>query len=266
MIIANKYKIVGKLGSGTYGDIYKAENIRTKAVVAIKMESCDVQTKMLKRETTIYQYLNNTEGIPNVLWFGIYNNNYYMAMNILGQSLRDIIEDKSLLSLDYVLLLGNQMVKRLESIHSLGLIHRDVKPDNFLFGCNDKTDILYIIDFGLCKKYVDGEKHIIERKGRKLIGTPNYVSINVHNGVEASRRDDLESVVYIMSYLLYGKLDWFEYFNKDDILMNETICKMKTQFMENTIVPIQLRMFFGYCREIQFSSTPNYDYIYSILK
>jgi serine/threonine protein kinase len=265
MIIANKYKIVGKLGSGTYGDIYKAENIRTKAVVAIKMESCDVQTKMLKRETTIYQYLNNTEGIPKVLWFGMYNNNYYMAMNILGQSLRDIIESNSLLSLDNVLLLGIQMVRRLESIHSLGLIHRDVKPDNFLFGCNDKTDILYLIDFGLCKKYVDGENHIIERKGRKLIGTPNYVSINVHNGVEASRRDDLESVVYIMSYLLYGKLVWFEYFNKDDNLMNETICKMKAQFMENTNIPIQLRMFFGYCREIPFSSTPNYEYICRIL-
>jgi hypothetical protein len=92
------------------------------------------------------------------------------------------------------------------------------------------------------------------------------VSITVHNGVEASRRDDLESVVYIMLYLLYGKLDWFEYFNKDGILMNESICKMKAKFMENTNIPIQLRMFFGYCREIQFSSIPNYDYIYSILK
>ena len=247
MILAKKYKIIEKLNNGEFGTIFKAENIRTKELVAIKMESISVETKMLKRETQIYQYLGKATGIPHVKWFGTTDEYNYMVLPLFGTSLAS-----KTFSLVDSFSIGQKIVKILSFIHGKGLIHRDIKPDNFVFS-QDGTDV-YIIDFGLCKKYIDNDnKHIEIKSGKTIIGTPNFVSVNVHNGVEPSRRDDLISLAYIILYLINGGLPWIREVKE---------IKMQKQYiLQWSKTPSNLIEYLMYCENLKFDETPDYDYL-----
>jgi serine/threonine protein kinase len=166
MIISNKYEILEQIGEGGFGKIYKGRNIRTGENVAIKVEPIANQTKLLKNETKIYQYLAAGEGIPQIKWFGVDEVNNYMVTTLLGDSLSALKEKYNTFSLKVVLQIGKQMLERLRFVHEMGLIHRDVKPDNFLMG---KENTLYIIDFGLCRKYLKGDTHIENKKLNKIL-------------------------------------------------------------------------------------------------
>jgi len=249
MIIANKYKITEKLNNGEFGTIFKGENIRTKEQVAIKMESISVETKMLKRETQIYQYLGKAPGIPQVKWYGSTEEYNYMVMPLFGDSLVS-----KTFSLVDSLSIGQKIVRLLKFVHEKGLIHRDIKPDNFVFN-QDGTDI-YIIDFGLCKKYMDNDNNHIEMKnGKTIIGTPNFVSVNVHNGIEPSRRDDLISVAYIILCLVNGGLPW---------QAKREMKEMKIQkqcISQWSKTPSKLIEYLNYCENLKFDEKPHYEYL-----
>lgn len=205
-MIANKYDLVEKIGSGAFGSIYKGRNVRTNDQVAIKVEPLKHETNLLKNEARIYQYLKGGIGIPQVKWFGVDDANNYMVINLLGESLQHNINTYGSFSLLDSISIGIQMVERIEYVHKCGLIHRDVKPDNFLFGLDEQRERLYIIDFGFCKKCNNPETH--PKKMTSILGTPNYISISVHDLVEPNKHDDLESILYTIMYLFYGKLPW----------------------------------------------------------
>lgn len=257
MIIANKYKIIEKLNSGEFGTIFKAENIRSKEHVAIKMEHISLETKinMLKRETQIYQYLGKAQGIPQVKWYGSTEEYNYMVLPLFGDSL-----SSKTFSLSDSLSIGQKIVRLLKFIHEKGLIHRDIKPDNFVFS-QDGLDI-YIIDFGLCRKYIDkNNEHIEMKSGKTIIGTPNFVSVNVHNGIEPSRRDDLISVAYIILYLINGGLPWLGLERVREMKEMKEM-KMQKQFiLEWSKTPLQLIAYLKYCETLKFDEMPDYDYL-----
>ena len=102
------------------------------------------------------------------------------------------------------------MIPSVEYVHSKGFLHRDIKPDNFIMGPNGrKAHRLYIVDFGLAKRYLSKEdKHIPYRENKNLTGTARYASIRTHIGIEQGRRDDMESLGYLMVYFLKGSLPW----------------------------------------------------------
>ena len=255
MIIANKYKIIKPIGEGSFGKIYSAENIRTQEMVAIKSEPLISELKMLKHETKVYHYFGNKIGFPQVKWFGIEGDRYFMAITLLDESLTDLKKTITF-SLPTVFSIGKKMLERVETIHINGIIHRDIKPENFLM----KDTELYLIDFGLCKKWKTNiGKHIEEKNGKTPLGTPNFISINVHNGIEPSRRDDIESIGYIILFLLLkNDLPWTKCFN------NQNIIEKKREII-NSNLPSFLKDFLVYCRNLRFSEDPDYNYLKRLL-
>jgi len=264
-IINKKYKIINKIGEGSFGLIYKGQNIRTNEYVAIKIEPIENELKFLKNESKIYQYLNNNEGIPNVKWFGKDNINYYMVINLLGHSLQTIKNKYNKFSLKLILQIGIQIINILKTIHSNGLVHRDIKPDNFLFGLNNESKLIYIIDFGFCKTYIKDEKHISQKQTKKLIGSYTYASINAHNFIELSRRDDLESLGYLLLYFYFGTLPWQNILLSEEN-SNDRIKYLKIQIIENNNLPNVLINYMKYMRKLSFEEKPNYELIIDTFK
>lgn len=260
-MISNKYELLEKIGQGSFSQIYKGRNIRTNELIAIKIEPKTALIKLLQNETRIYKYLNEIEGIriPTMKWFGVDSINYYMVISLLGQSLESFKREQpnECLSLFYTLQIGIQMINLVESIHKSHLIHRDIKPENFLFGIGEEQ--LYIIDFGFCKKY---NIHLKPYKTSDLIGTPKFASIASHELTELSRRDDLESIGYILIYLYMGKLEW------DTIMDNDIIKTMKLKILqiENKKIPQPFINYLTNVRNISFYETPNYQKLISIFK
>ena len=252
-LINKKYRIIGKIGEGSFGLIYKGENVRTRELVAIKVEPIEKDMKLLKNESIIYQYLNNVQGIPFVKWFGKDEKNYYMVLNLLGESLQSIKND-STFSLTNVLQIGIQVIILLKTIHDKGLVHRDIKPDNFLLGLNDQRKKIYIIDFGLCKSYMTNDEHNPVKKTNNLIGSLTYASINTHNCIELSRRDDMESLGYMLAFFYLGKLPWQE-LTSENI---DVIKKLKKDIVNNDMLPQILVNYIKYVKCLEYEEKPNY--------
>ena len=259
-MIANRYKIINKISEGEFGEVYKAENIRTNEKVAIKFEYKNDNLKMLKNEAKIYQYLKNKDGFPELKWFGSNNEMNYLVIELLGDSLKYRINIYNSFCLKTVLLLGIQMIKYIRILHDNYLLHRDIKPENFLFGLKEYTNKLYLIDLGLCKRYNFNGKHIDKKNINYLIGSPNFVSINIHQGIEPSRRDDLESCIYIISYMLLGNLEWLQCIDLNKVY------GLKIAFVKCNILPAFIKEMLIYIRSVDFEETPNYNYLINIME
>ncbi len=216
--IIGTYNLIKMLGFGTFGEIHLAYDTATRSLKAIKFETASQKNPQLKHEFNILEQLNKIEGgvvpegIPKVYGFDrIENKCNYMILDFLGPSLADLFTYRNKqFTLKTVCLLGIQMLQRIEFMHEKGFIHRDIKPENFVVGLNEKSSLVHIIDFGLAKRYKDKNtgQHIPYRENRHLVGTARYASINSHLGIEQSRRDDIESIGYVLVYFLLGRLPW----------------------------------------------------------
>ncbi|OEL28466.1 Casein kinase 1-like protein 6 [Dichanthelium oligosanthes] len=271
-VIGGKFKLGKKIGSGSFGELYLGVNIQSGEEVAIKLESVKSRHPQLHYESKLYMLLQGGTGIPHLKWFGVEGEYNVMVIDLLGPSLEDLFNFcNRRFSLKTVLMLADQMIARVEYMHTRGFLHRDIKPDNFLMGLGRKASQVYVIDYGLAKKYRDLQthKHIPYRENKNLTGTARYASVNTHLGVEQSRRDDLESLGYVLMYFLRGSLPWqglkagtkkqkYDKISEKKMLTSiEALCKS---------YPSEFITYFHYCRSLRFEDKPDYTYLKKIFR
>lgn len=177
----------------------------------MKLESQKARHPQLLYESKLYKILQGGVGIPHIRWYGQEKDYNVLVMDLLGPSLEDLFNFCSRrFTMKTVLMLADQMISRIEYVHTKNFIHRDIKPDNFLMGIGRHCNKLFLIDFGLAKKYRDNRtrQHIPYREDKNLTGTARYASINAHLGIEQSRRDDMESLGYVLMYFNRTSLPW----------------------------------------------------------
>jgi len=257
-IIANKYQLLNQINKGSFGQIFRGKNSRTGEIVAIKRENKSETIKVLVSEAKIYQYLGKQDGFLQLKWFGTDEKYNYLVFDLLGYSLKDTM-DTSKMSFITCLELGIQIIERIKVLHDHHLLHRDIKPDNFVFGQGENTNKLYLIDLGFCKRFNYNGKHIEETYNNKLIGSPNFVSLFIHKGCQASRRDDVISAIYVIAYMMLGKLDWF---NSPNF---ETMVQEKENFNTNHMRFTFLKDMLHDCYNLSFDAKPDYEYLIYIL-
>jgi len=262
--VGGKFRLIKKIGSGSFGDIYLGTNILTGEDVAIKLEELKSKHPQLHYESRVYKLLSGGQGIPLVRWFGLEGDYNVMVLDLLGPSLEDCFNYcKRRFTVKTVLLLADQMLARLEYCHSRNMIHRDIKPDNFLLGTGSTADKVFLIDFGLAKKYRDSKTHVhaMYREDKNLTGTARYASINAHLGIEQSRRDDIESLGYVLLYFLRGPLPWQGMVANTKKEKYEKINhkKMSTPVEELCAgFPPEFTNYLNYARSLKFEETPDY--------
>ncbi|NXD60654.1 KC1D kinase, partial [Corvus moneduloides] len=238
--------------------------------VAIKLECVKTKHPQLHIESKIYKMMQ--VGIPTIKWCGAEGDYNVMVMELLGPSLEDLFNFCSRkFSLKTVLLLADQMISRIEYIHSKNFIHRDVKPDNFLMGLGKKGNLVYIIDFGLAKKYRDARthQHIPYRENKNLTGTARYASINTHLGIEQSRRDDLESLGYVLMYFNLGSLPWQGLKAATKRQKYERISEKKMSTPIEVLCkgyPSEFATYLNFCRSLRFDDKPDYSYLRQLFR
>lgn len=279
--LEEEYKLIKSIGEGSFGEVFLAMDPFNNEV-AVKFGDKKKNARM-KIEYQIYKHLNkhNVFGIPQIYDYLESNTHNIIVMQLLGPSLDDLFKlHNNKFSASTVALLGKQIVLLLEGIHKQGIIHRDIKPQNFLFDAEGKQ--IYIMDFGLSKPYIKNNKHIKFKNDVSLIGTARYASKNMHYGIQPSRRDDLESVGYMLIYFLLGVLPWQNLNLKqkqpkvkksilDEKAEQMTIIKEIGHKLISTSldelcknVPNVFKKYLEYCRNLKFDETPDYAYLINL--
>ena len=258
-----------QLGKGGFGQLYLGRNIRDNTLIAIKVEE-QAQRSHLTMEFQILKEIQG-EGIPKVYRLHNGHKHNYLLMQLLGKSLDKLFsETNRKFSIKTVSQIGYQMVQRIEYVHSKGYIHRDIKPGNFLIGKGLDCKKIYIIDFGLSKKYIDkNNNHIIYKEGKGLTGTARYVSLNTHYGIEQSRRDDMEGIAYNLIYFAKGKLPWQGVKTKNKKEKHKKIMEYKEEYGQEKLcdgLPEEFPTLLKYARKLDFDEKPDYKNIKIMFK
>ena len=271
-LIGDRYKIIKKIGSGSFGEIFLVCDTTTNEEYAAKFEEAKTKLPQLLYEVKLYKVLSGGTGIPNIHWYGVYGKYNCMVLDLLGQDLEDLFTFcKMKFSLQTVWMLGEQILHRIEYIHSRSFIHRDIKPENFLLGLGKKQNMVHLIDFGLGKMYrnIKTGEHIPKAEGRSLTGTARYASINTHLGHEQSRRDDLWSIGYVLLYFLKGTLPWVGVQGKTKKDKYDKIMDLKMDISVEDLckgIPKQFTKYFKYWQGLEFEEKPNYSYLRKLFR
>jgi serine/threonine protein kinase len=301
-MVNKTYRLLTKIGEGSFGKIFSAQHKDTGQKVAIKLVKA-ADAAMYENELAMYAKLQHISSlcisslcISSLFAAGMEGPYYYLVMDLYEQNLEQLRASFGCMPLKVVLHLGVQMLAIVESLHQKGVLHRDIKPANFMIKTNAQNiSELFIIDFGLAGCFKDeNQKHIQMKTGERLMGTLRYMSVNMHQQITPSRRDDLESLGYILIYLYKGKLPWQvsqaqaqqaqaqaqqaqaqaqaqqaqaqaqQAQMQDDGEMALSIKQSFGWAYANSIVG-EFILFIQYCRNLQFAEDPNYDYLRTLL-
>jgi serine/threonine protein kinase len=271
--ISQRYLYLKEIGKGSFGEVWKIKRVSDGKLLVAKREKNKKEKKSsLRKESKIYIDLlrnNFGKGIPRYYEVVVTNSHHDMILELLGPSLDKLFKNsRKYFSINTTLFLGIGMIKLIQKMHNIGYLHRDIKPSNFVIGKDDPSEI-YIMDFGLSKYYLtENGEHIKKQTGKSLVGTARYASINVHNGIEPSRRDDLISIIYTLIYFHMGSLPWQGLaIHKSKIDYMESIKEFKIKTSNKELCKSFPKCFetaLTYCYNLKFTETPNYHYLINL--
>ncbi|KAI8879143.1 kinase-like protein [Backusella circina FSU 941] len=311
VIIGEQWVVLGRIGEGSFGEVFEGEDIDTGRHYAIKREPLDIPHPQLKHESVVYDVLAGGPGIPQCHWHGQHEEFDCLVIDLLGPNLNQLRESVTTMSHDTTIELGCQMVSILEHIHKQGLVYRDVKPDNFLFPANchliepemievldergmphigyqqpscedvftkwgftESLPKLAVVDFGLVSWWRNPNTNKPYPESKKMIknktGTARYASLNVHRGKPHARRDDIESLGYLLLDLIFnGSLPWTGIQAKSSRIGWDKMRQIKEETLVDDLctgLPRGLLEFIEYSRSLKFMDEPNYDRLRRFLR
>ena len=269
-LIFGKYKINKKIGIGTNSIIFSGTNINNQELVAIKIqEKCLAYLNENIEKEAYYLLELKGYGIPKIISFGHSGKYNILIEELLGKSLEYLFKlnknKEPNIKLKDMIITGIQLIDRIEYIHSKNLLHLDIKPSNFLVGYKDPF-LIYIIDFGLSKKYKSSRtgKHIPFSKQKYFSGNLKFSSVNNMKGIIPSRRDDLESLGYMLIYLYKNKLPWEDIDSNNLRDVAYKLFDIKALFPINDLckdLPYEMTEYMIYTKSLKFDEKPNYSYL-----
>ena len=271
-IIFGKFQIMKLIGKGAYSRIFSVKNLANNNIFAMKVQDKSEFYGNLENEAYILYQLKGL-GIPKIISYGRYRKYKVLVMELLGKSIDQMfieninIEEK--LKKKDAILAGIQMLDRIEYIHSKNLLHLDIKPNNFLVGEPDSS-LIYIIDFGFSKQYKSFRtgKHIHYSKKNYFNGNLVFSSARTMNGIESSRRDDLESLGYVLIHLFSKELPWENIPYKNNNEYAQKAYRLKKTIPLETLckdAPKEMIDFMKYVKSLKFEEQPNYNYLRNLL-
>lgn len=276
--------MVRPIGKGAFGEVFEAKHVDGGTRVAAKLESIASNLHTLQEEADILKRLGGREGgrdgVPHIFEYTPRISGYnVLIIDLFGSSLDNHLNlsDAKRFTVRTVFMLAQDLIKRIEFIHSKGVLHRDIKPENLVMGLGRRAHKVMLIDFGLAKRFTTNSGQHIPRKANKsFCGTPRYASLWTHQGLEQSRRDDLESLGYVLLKMLFGVLPWqglratsgkqaskqLSYqriYDKKKNLSAKHMCKDFPPFVQYVF-----ETYFGICRNLEFEETPPYTELHGL--
>jgi serine/threonine protein kinase len=270
-VLFKKYKVNQIIGKGSFGCVFKGVNITDNYDIAIKVEKKNSKINLLELESN-FLYILKGYGIPQIKSYGKSGKFNILIEELLGYDLHEIKKKQKFFSIKDILMIAIQIMDRIEFIHSKNIIHRDIKPENVTIGYHNSS-LIYLIDFGLSKKYRSSRtgKHLKFSFTGKMFGTVRYVSYNGSRGIEQSRRDDLESIGYMLIYIAKGKLPWqgLRFKEKPSKAQYDQMLNLKKTTTPEQLcseLPIEFAKYIQYCKKLTFEQEPDYEYLRNLLR
>jgi serine/threonine protein kinase len=266
-VASGRFELAERLGAGCFGEVWRAFDHKAGHQVAVKLELSQ-STDTLKQEAVVLRDLalsqnRQRHGFAQCFYFGSEGGGQVcLVMDLFGKSLEDKRrESGGSFTGSTVALLAVQMLDRIEWLHSRGYIHRDIKADNWMIGGGCRADQIYLIDFGLATRYHSKRAHLPVKVNQPVTGTVRYSSLNSHRGLTLSRRDDLESIGYLLAHLLRGDLPWIGLKTKSDSEKFRKIGQLKRDVPLSNLFhdhPDAFERFVGTARRLRYEERPDY--------
>lgn len=275
-----RYELQDKIGAGGFGSVYKAKDLFTGELVAVKLEPHSGKQQLLPYEARVYQQLQHCSVFPTLHYFGVEDGHNVLVIELLGQSLGNYVKRLGLpLPTEQINVLARKLIRVVQKLHDRGFVHRDLKPGNFVLGAPPRQRHLYLLDFGLSKCYWqhNTQQHIPFRDNKHWLGSARYSSVFAHQGLEASRRDDLQCVGFMLALFANGKLPWDgiavppKYKTDKNVRLQhlQAICAAKERAIEDgslsRALP-QLQTFLDNIQALQFDQRPDYKLLRTIFR